>query len=132
MQVSSDFRIKFKGTDSHESAPLPWLIITFRLSVDIGVCGVLLDEFTARTHFLAHKDGECMVGAGCIGQCDALQHSVFRIHCGFPKLLGIHLTETFITLQYELVAVAATVSVYECLHLLVVPGIFHYAFLSLY
>ena len=58
-----------------------------------------------------------------------LEHTVLGIHCGFPKLLGVHLTETFISLEHHTVAVAVAMLVDETLHLLLIPCIFlHFLF----
>ncbi len=77
------------------------IIFPFRLCVDIGVCGVLLDELAARLYIVAHEHGEDFVGLGGILDGDLLQETGLRIHRCLPQLFGVHLTETFVALGVE-------------------------------
>lgn len=90
------------------------------LRVDISVCGILLDELSARLNIITHKHGENLVSLGSIVDCHLLQEACLRVHCSVPKLLRVHLTQTFVALGVELavVSVAAAVSVDESLAVL--------------
>ena len=69
------------------------------LSIDIGVCGVLFDKLTARSHIIAHQHGEDMVSFHGIFNRHLTQGTVSGIHRGFPQLFGVHLTQTFVALH---------------------------------
>ncbi len=88
-----------------------------------------LYEIAARCNLLAHQHGECAVGFGGVSQRHLLEHTVFRIHGGFPELLGIHLTKTFVSLQNKPVALSVAFVIDKALYLLVCPAIFLYILL---
>src|ERR1700694_873342 len=68
-----------------------------RLDVQVAHgLGVRLDEAFAWIHFGAHQDVEDLVGFDRVFDLDPQQHAILGIHSGFPKLLGVHLTETFV------------------------------------
>lgn len=100
------------------------IYISVPSGIDIGVGGVFLDEIATRSHLFTHQHCESAVRLCGIGESDLLEHTVLRIHRGLPKLFGIHLSKTFVSLQHKLVAVTATAIVDKTLHLLVGPCVF--------
>ena len=81
----------------NHSAMAPWLgnakiklISQFQnsvtLCVDVGVPGVLLDEFAAERNVVAHQHREDAVGLGCILYVDGLHHTLGRVHSRVPEL----------------------------------------------
>ena len=75
-------------------------------------------KLAARAHIFTHQHGEDIVGFGGIFNMYLLQHAVFRIHGGFPQLLRVHFTQTFVALGVYCVFRTAAVSVDELLALL--------------
>ena len=96
------------------------------LSINIRVSRVFLDKLASRFNIVAHQHRENFVGLGCILDCHLLQQSVRRVHRRFPKLFGIHFTQTFVTLRVQgrCVLVASHVFVDESLTLLLGVAIF--------
>src|SRR5271168_940381 len=66
---------------------------------ETNVLGVAGDKASACFDVLAHQDGEQFVGGRGVVQGDLTQHPDRRVHGGFPQLLGIHFTETFVALD---------------------------------
>ena len=69
-----------------------------RLSVNVGVGGVLLDELATWFYVIAHQHGEYLVSLSSIFDSYLLEQSVLGVHRRLPQLLGIHLTQTFVAL----------------------------------
>ena len=72
----------------------------------LNVFCVLLNEFTAGFNLITHKNGKGFICDHCIFNCNTKHDSVFRIHGCLPKLLGIHFTETFVSLNVTASAAA--------------------------
>ena len=73
----------------------------------------ILNEFSvfhnvvsSRFHFLTHQHAESEVSIHCIFHCHLSQSSDFRIHGCFPKLIRVHFTKTFISLNVEISGVS--------------------------
>ena len=67
-----------------------------QLDVEVaGIEGVLLDEFSARFHLIAHQQPEHFVGGPSVGEVDFQQGSIGWIERRFAQLLGIHFAEPF-------------------------------------
>ena len=80
-----------------------------RLCVEeLDVERVIFDELAARRHLVAHEQGEERVGLRGIGDVDAQEPALFRIHGGLEELLGVHFTETLVSLNGEAFAAEAT------------------------
>ena len=94
---------------------------------------MLLDELAAWLHIIAHEHREYLVGIGCVLDGDTLQQARLGIHGGLPKLLGVHLTQTFISLCVDALAVfhALAILVEEQLALLLVVAILANALVAL-
>jgi hypothetical protein len=60
---------------------------------------VIFDEFAPRFDFIAHQSGKDVIGFDRILNPNLQENPCLRIHCGFPKLLRIHLAKAFITLD---------------------------------
>ena len=89
------------------------------LSVNVCVCSVLLDELAAWLHIISHQHGEYLVCLGCILDGYLLEQACRWVHGGLPKLLWVHLTQTFVSLGVDiLVFLSLAVFVEECLSLL--------------
>ena len=58
-----------------------------------------LYELTAGSYLVTHQDGKDAVGLESIINFHLFHHSGRGIHCGFPKLLRHHLTQSFKTLN---------------------------------
>ena len=58
-----------------------------------------LDKFFARGDFGAHEGFKQRVGFGGVFNRHALQEASGRIHRGFPKLIRIHFSQTFVALD---------------------------------
>ena len=71
------------------------------LSIDIGVCCMCLNELTTRTDFVAHKHRENSVGLAGVFYRHLLYGSAVRVHSGFPKLVVVHFTKTFVSLNLQ-------------------------------
>lgn len=72
-----------------------------------------LDEFAARSYIVAHQHGEDVVGFSGVFNVYLLQHAGFRIHGGFPQLLRIHFTQTFVSLGVDTIFGAVAVLLHE-------------------
>ena len=81
------------------------------LCIDVSVGSILFDELAAWLHVVAHEHGEDFVGFGSILDADLLQQTRLRVHGCLPKLLGIHLTQTFVALRVQLFVVVAAVDI---------------------
>ena len=99
---------------------MPLVAIWTPLGVYIGISGVALDEFAASADVLTHEHGEDSISLGGILDVDLLEETVLRVHCGFPELLGIHLTQTFVTLCNDVLLKSAAVLVNKALALYVI------------
>ena len=89
------------------------------LCVDIGISSVLLNELAAWFHVVAHQHRENLVSLSCILDGNLLEQACCWVHSGFPKLLWVHLTQTFVSLGVDiLVFLSLAVFVEECLSLL--------------
>src|SRR5207247_11463214 len=60
---------------------------------------VFLNEFPSRFNCVAHEDREHRVGAYGIVHRHPQQRARFGVHCRFPELLGIHLTNALVALE---------------------------------
>ena len=101
------------------------------LGVDLGVCGVALDKFATRTDVVTHQHGEDIVGFGGILDGHLLEHTRFRTHGGFPKLMRVHFSQTFVALCLDAVFCAVTIFLNEALAVGIVIAVFlHLAFLA--
>ena len=89
------------------------------LSVNIGISSVLLNELAAWLHIIAHQHRENLVSLSCIIDGYLLEQAGRWVHSGFPKLLWVHLTQTFVSLSVNiLVFQPLAILVDECLALL--------------
>ena len=105
-----------KGEDSCRVCP-QYMVLA--LCVDIGVCCVLLDELSAWLHIVAHQHRENLVSLSCILDGNLLEQACCWVHSGFPKLLWVHLTQTFVSLGVDiLIFCALAILVDESLALL--------------
>ena len=95
------------------------------LGVDGSIGGVVLDELAAWSHVLAHEHREDAVGLGSVADVHALKQAALRIHCGFPQLLGVHLSKSFESLHAHVLLLATSILVDELAHLHVGPAILH-------
>ena len=108
-----------------------WCYAKSVLCVDVCVRRIFLDELAAWPDVLAHEHGEDGVGLDSVVNGDLLEGTVFGVHRRVPKLVVVHLTETFVALRMDLVLVAAAVGVDELLALLFGPAILlHLALLA--
>jgi len=69
------------------------------LGVDVGVQSIVLDEFATRFHDITHQFGEQIVGIIAMFDLDLQQGAGIGVQCGFPQLVGVHLTQTLIALN---------------------------------
>ena len=65
---------------------------------------VLLDEFAAGRHFVAHQHREDTVRFGGVLDIDLTQNARVGVHRRVPQLMGVHLAETFVTLDVHALA----------------------------
>src|SRR5690554_4643826 len=73
---------------------------SYASNIEIGYCqGVLLDELAAGFHVVAHQGVEDLVGGDGVVDGDLQHAAVFRIHGGFPQLVGVHLTQPLVALD---------------------------------
>ena len=111
-----------KGEDSCRVCP-QYMVLA--LCVDIGVCCVLLDELSAWLHIVAHQHRENLVSLSCILDGNLLEQACCWVHSGFPKLLWVHLTQTFVSLGVDiLIFGAVAILVDESLALLLGIAVF--------
>lgn len=78
-----------------------------RSGVDLGtveIVGVLHDERLARRHVITHEQAEDVAGLFGVLHADTAQHAGARIHGGIGQLVGVHLTQTLVTLDVLVVA----------------------------
>src|SRR5579875_739333 len=66
---------------------------------EANILRVAGDKAPPGVDVLAHQDGEQLVSRGGVIEGDPPQHPDRGIHCGFPQLLGVHLTEPFVALD---------------------------------
>src|SRR5215213_1602189 len=72
----------------------------YRLDVQVAnIERVVLDELTTRLDRIAHQHGENLVRFHRIIDSDFQERSLVGIHRRLPKLLRVHLAQTFITLD---------------------------------
>ena len=57
-----------------------------------------LNEVAARLHYIAHKNGEHIVGASGVSDVDLQEGTLLRVHRGLPELLGVHLAKALVAL----------------------------------
>ena len=74
-----------------------------------------LYELAAWSYIVSHQHGEDIVYVGGIVNCYLFQNTRFRVHCCFPQLFGIHLTQTFVSLCMDSVFLSVTIFLNECL-----------------
>ena len=86
-----------------------------KLRVYIRICRVFLYELAAWSYIVSHQHGEDIVYVGGIVNCYLFQNTRFRVHCCFPQLFGIHLTQTFVSLCMDSVFLSVTIFLNECL-----------------
>src|SRR5690606_30158015 len=73
---------------------------SYASDIEIGYCqGVLLDELAAGFHVVAHQGVEDLVGGDGVVDGDLQHAAVFRIHGGFPQLVGVHLARPLVALD---------------------------------
>lgn len=94
------------------------------LCVEGSVSGVVLDKLAAWWHLFAHEHGEHAVGFCRIADGDTLQHTVLWVHGGVPKLLWVHFTKTFESLNTHILFFASAILVDKLTHLHIGPAIF--------
>ena len=96
------------------------------LCINVSICGVLLNEFASRFNVITHQHGEDFVGFSSILYGYLLQEARLRIHGCLPKLLGIHLSQTFVALCVQALVVffSFNILVNESLTLLLRVAIF--------
>ena len=98
--------------------------MNFILCVDIGVCRVLFNKLASRLHVVSHQHGEDLVSIGGVVDGDLFEQTCLGVHSGLPKLLGVHLAQTFVALRVDvLVLHAAGILVEESLALLIVVAV---------
>ena len=74
-----------------------------RLDVQIlHVERIILDELAARLDRITHQDRKNLVGLNRIINLDLQQRTPLRVHGRLPELLRIHLTQTFVTLDCQI------------------------------
>lgn len=61
--------------------------------------GIVFDEGAARFDFVAHQGNEHFVGGDGVFDAHFQQTAHGGIHRGFPKLFGVHLAQTFVSLD---------------------------------
>ena len=89
------------------------------LSVDIGVSSILFDELAAWFYIITHQHRENLISLGCVLDSNLLKQACRWVHSSFPKLLWVHLTQTFVSLGVDiLVFYSISILVDECLALL--------------
>ncbi|KPP82062.1 MAG: hypothetical protein HLUCCA04_04870 [Oceanicaulis sp. HLUCCA04] len=71
------------------------------LRIHLGFEGELLDELAARLHHIAHQLGEEIISRVGFLHRDPEKRARIRIERGFPELAGIHLSKTFIALDFH-------------------------------
>ena len=86
-----------------------------KLRVYIRICRVFLYELAAWSYIVSHQHGEDIIYVGGIVDCYLFQNTRFRVHCCFPQLFGIHLTQTFVSLCMDSVFLSVTIFSNECL-----------------
>src|SRR5881394_1716226 len=62
---------------------------------------VVLDELAARLNFVAHELHEHLLGLDRIGEIDAQQLAVGRIHRSLKQFLGIHFAQSLETVNLD-------------------------------
>ena len=58
------------------------------------VQGVVFNEPLARLDFLAHQASEHLLSLNGVGEVDAQQLALGRVHCGLEEFLGVHFSQT--------------------------------------
>ena len=78
----------------------PFPFFPFVLDIQVAhIERVIFDEAAARFYLVAHKDGKDLIGLDGIVDAHLQKSAGVRIHRRFPKLLGIHFAEAFVTLD---------------------------------
>ena len=62
----------------------------------------MFDKQAARLYLVAHENGKGFVGGFGVAQLYAEHETGVGIHGGFPELFAVHLTETFVALDFRL------------------------------
>ena len=78
-------------------------ILVYRNISDIEILYILcifLNEISSRLNLVTHKNCEGFVCLFCVAEINTEHKSCFGIHCCFPKLFGVHLTKTFVSLNF--------------------------------
>src|SRR5690606_36478437 len=73
-----------------------------RLLSDVEEANVLriaLDEGPALLDVLPHEEREDLISASRVLQGDPQHQALVGVHRGLPQLVGVHLTETLVTLD---------------------------------
>ena len=71
----------------------------------LHIFSVLFYEIAPRLNLVAHEYRKYLIGSCGILQFDFYHRSSVGVKSGFPKLIGIHLTETFVSLNIRLISV---------------------------
>ena len=80
------------------------LFLTVVLCVDIRVMRISLDELAAGRNLVAHQHREDAVGFGGVLDVHLAQDARVGVHRRLPQLVGVHLAETFVTLDVHALA----------------------------
>jgi hypothetical protein len=74
----------------------------FTLHINIsGDQGITFDKCTPGFDVIPHEGGENLIGANGIVNTHLKQAPNARVHGGFPKLRGVHLTQAFVALATD-------------------------------
>ena len=79
-------------------------VILSTLSLHIQVANlqrVRLDELPPRLDLVAHQDREDLVGLDDVVHPHLQQHPLVRVHRRLPELIGVHLAETLVPLDVD-------------------------------
>ena len=93
-------------------SPIGRLCLFSCLCVNIGVCGVVLYEIAPWLNVVAHEHGEYLICLGGVFYCYLFEQPIGWIHRRFPKLLRIHLSQTFISLCVNAFCVFVSVGIF--------------------
>ena len=97
--------------DSRAISPMGRLRLFSCLRINIGVRRVVLYEIAPWLNVVAHEHGEYLIRLGGVFYRHLFEQPIGRIHRRFPKLLRIHLSQTFVSLCVDAFRVLVSVGI---------------------
>src|SRR5690606_21319214 len=98
--------------------------LSINLSVYLGIFCVFLNKRPTGRYILTHQHRENPVCFGGIVDIDLVQFSGSGIHGSFPKLVSVHLTQTFVSLDLHRVWITSVgIKCNQIVSFLLGPGV---------